>query len=47
LARAERLSADDRRAAEIMLAHSEDLTKAWLLKEELFKFMGSPFSTQA
>ena len=47
LARADRLNADDRRAVEIMLAHSEDLTRAWLLKEEFFKFMDSPSSTQA
>ena len=47
LARADRLNVDDRRAVEIMLAHSEDLTRAWLLKEEFFKFMDSPSSTQA
>lgn len=47
LARADRLSTEDRRAVDVMLAHSEDLTRAWLLKEEFFKFVDADSSDTA
>lgn len=47
LARASRLSPDDLRAVDVMLACSEDLTRAWLLKEEFFKFVDAPSSQSA
>jgi transposase len=46
-ARASRLSTEDRQAVEIMLSHSEDLTRAWLLKEEFFKFVDAKSSAEA
>ena len=36
LARASSLSAEERQAVDVMLAHSENLTRAWLLKEKFF-----------
>ena len=47
LARASRLTTEDRQAVEVMLAHSEDLTRAWLLKEEFFKFVDAQSSAEA
>ena len=47
LARASRLSVEDRKAVEVMLACSEDLTRAWLLKEEFFKFVDAQSSLLA
>ena len=47
LARASRLSTEDRQAVEVMLSHSEDLTRAWLLKEEFFKFVDAKSSAAA
>lgn len=47
LARASRLSTEDRQAVEVMLSHSEDLTRAWLLKEEFFKFVDARSSCDA
>ena len=32
---------------EVMLAHSEDLTRAWLLKEVFFKFVDAQSSAEA
>lgn len=47
LARAGSLEVEERQAVEVMLAHSEELTRAWLLKEEFFKFVDSESSTAA
>lgn len=47
LARASKLTTEDRQAVEVMLAHSEDLTRAWLLKEEFFKFVDAQSSAEA
>ena len=47
LARASRRSTEDRQAVEVMLSHSEDLTRAWLLKEEFFKFVDAKSSSAA
>ena len=47
LARASSLETQDRQAVEVMLSHSEDLTRAWLLKEEFFKFVDAGSSEAA
>lgn len=47
LSRADRLSIEDRKAVDVMLAHSEDLTRAWLLKEAFFKFVDAESSDLA
>ena len=47
LARASSLSAEERQAVEVMLAHSEDLTRAWLLKEKFFQFADAENSREA
>ena len=47
LARASKLTTEERQAVEVMLAHSEDLTRAWLLKEEFFKFVDAKSSSEA
>mgnify|MGYP003620295843 CR=1 FL=1 len=47
LSRADRLSVEDRKAVDVMLAHSEDLTRAWLLKEAFFRFVDARSSVLA
>ena len=42
-----KLSPAERVAVEVLLAHSEDLTRAWLLKEDFYRFLQSKDSDEA